>query len=71
LTNAARNVRVDPDDLSGLASTLVAAIDQAKARTREFGSDPEYDLGKNGTITFHVSEDAKRLLSNSISRKKA
>ena len=21
-----------------------------------------YDLGKNGSITFHVSEDAKRLL---------
>ena len=21
-----------------------------------------YDLGRNGTITFHVSEDAKRLL---------
>jgi len=28
----------------------------AKAKTKE------YDLGKNGTITFHVSEDAKRLL---------
>ena len=24
----------------------------------------EYDLGSNGTITFHVSEDAKRLLIN-------
>jgi hypothetical protein len=26
------------------------------------GKKKKYDLGKNGTITFHVSEDAKRLL---------
>jgi hypothetical protein len=26
------------------------------------GKKKEYDLGNNGTITFHVSEDAKRLL---------
>jgi hypothetical protein len=28
----------------------------AKEKTKK------YDLGRNGTITFHVSEDAKRLL---------
>jgi len=26
------------------------------------GKKKKYDLGKNGTITFHVSEDGKRLL---------
>ncbi len=26
------------------------------------GKGKEYDLGKNGTVTFHVSQDAKRLL---------
>lgn len=26
------------------------------------GKKKHYDLGKNGSVTFHVSEDAKRLL---------
>jgi hypothetical protein len=26
------------------------------------GKKKKYDLGRNGTITFHLSEDAKRLL---------
>jgi len=26
------------------------------------GKKKNYDLGKNGSVTFHVSEDAKRLL---------
>jgi hypothetical protein len=26
------------------------------------GKQKKFDLGKNGTITFHVSDDARRLL---------
>jgi hypothetical protein len=26
------------------------------------GKKKQYDLGRNGTITFHVSDDARRLL---------
>ena len=39
---AVRNVAMNADDLARIAATLVAAIAQAKARAKEFGTDSDF-----------------------------
>jgi len=40
---------------------MIVDADRGETRVAK-GKTKTYDLGRNGTITFHVSEDAKRLL---------